>query len=93
MGRIEHLEYELGVKVQEIAFLTQRLAALPPAMTWTRDKPVRAGWYWYRHMPLIDPEMVLIRHGDCFVEMVSMVEVLPLDLVHGEWAGPLEPPQ
>lgn len=32
-------------------------------MTWTREKPVKAGWYWWKR-GAFEPEMVRVLFGD-----------------------------
>lgn len=61
-------------------------------MTWTRKKPTKPGWYWYR-----------APNGDMWIEEIDCIEggaystdqygrCLLVDMYDGEWAGPLEPP-
>ena len=54
-------------------------------LTWTRERPTKAGWYWRRTAQ--ENEII------CWVapDALAMKEVLD-SLPPGEWAGPLEPP-
>lgn len=62
---------------------------------WSRDRPSRPGWYWFRNTDLVDehePRIVYLRDyvrglavGNCHIDGFTRYE-------EGEWCGPLEPP-
>jgi hypothetical protein len=64
------------------------LAALPPAMTWTTEKPTKAGWYWY-HCDGQDDKIVVYVDKNMVVEQGAW----HVSEITGQWCGPLEPPQ
>jgi hypothetical protein len=74
-------------------------------MTWSKNLPTAAGWYWYRHlggedgcMPWIggSPVVVEISEPDglqVWVTHMDYQDALTSENFPGEWAGPIEPPQ
>lgn len=60
-------------------------------LTWTTEKPTKPGWYWWRNNSCFDPDILKVDVlGDKFV--IHRDEDI-LETPHGEWAGPLEPPE
>ena len=55
-------------------------------MGWTKEKPTKAGWYWYRRLQGHN-EVVLV-DGKLMQTMDSFI--LVSDAV-GEWQGPITP--
>jgi hypothetical protein len=67
-------------------------------LTWISEKPTKPGWYWYRAQvqpPRLESlQVVLIEQylGDrLLMSLIGSDERLPIP--HGQWAGPLEPPE
>lgn len=67
-------------------------AGAPSPLRWTREKPKRAGWYWYRNQGNLNI-------GDVFMAVWGFVANLngsghPVSVkdLDGEWAGPLPEP-
>lgn len=74
------------------------------AMKWTREKPTVPGWYWYREPRRVgtdedpqwlDPECVRVRinPGGAFAGFQGSDSEDFVADCHGEWAGPLSPPE
>ena len=64
-------------------------------MTWTQDKPICTGWYWWRETQETDPEILKIYYTTTSVLMAGSMDGwdLPVDdLEGGEWSDRLEPP-
>ena len=49
-------------------------------LRWTTTRPQQLGWYWWR-FDVSASSIVIYFHAD------------GIDRTHGEWAGPLEPPE
>ena len=67
-------------------------------LTWTRERPTYAGWYWVRwpKQPQYGPEIVLIEQPNGPDTDYLEIRDVPLheyiDIEGGvEWQGPLEP--
>lgn len=64
---------------------------------WRGEKPDCAGWYWYKPPSIGEPRLILVDHGR--IDMKLMADLGPplnmvdVQRVQGQWAGPLEPPQ
>jgi hypothetical protein len=59
-------------------------------LTFSTENPTENGWYWYRQGN-VKPMFAQIENGK--VRALAMpVDTLRLEL-HGEWAGPLKPPE
>ncbi len=68
------------------------------ALTWTREKPTKPGWYWSR-VPFVADTAELIHlvrgeNGILFepAEYVDMITTLAEFNTHCEWAGPIPEP-
>lgn len=72
------------------------------AMRWTKEKPTATGWYWYRgdYDPSGKEAQPLVVHMDTEGKVLLLsprawkpfTEYPDLDVLNGEWAGPIEPP-
>ena len=64
-------------------------------MNWTKERPTKAGWYWYQGPhEQSEPEVLAVEFDDEFDRFVQF-GVGPqawVDECNGQWAGPLEPP-
>ena len=75
--------------------LEQELSRMIPV--WRAQKPDCAGWYWLKPPGIGEPKLVLVDHGR--IDMKLMVELGPplnmvdVQRVQGQWAGPIEPPR
>ena len=59
---------------------------------WSRERPSKAGWYWYRECEEIVDVLHVVRSfftGICRVANRGNQD--ELDFYKGEWQGPLEP--
>jgi hypothetical protein len=65
-------------------------------LRWTRERPKVEGWYWWRDLEATeDPSdgmivYVYAANGGLYVDNDG--DTVRLSTVHGEWAGPIEPP-
>ena len=70
-------------------------------MTWSSDKPVKPGWYWYRRSPEDEDwcvpdevvELVLEKDTLAYALRSDRISFEPIDRLHGQWAGPLPIPK
>jgi hypothetical protein len=68
-------------------------------MNWTRDRPTKTGWYWWRDPEYREnlPEVCKV-YRDRFEAILRITwndssgADYPVTDYDGEWAGPLEPP-
>ena len=62
-------------------------------MNWSRDKPPKPGWYWYRRDEAQSPVLMRVEGSGKKTTAVSpdgrWESVFNMA---GEWSGPLEPP-
>jgi hypothetical protein len=61
-------------------------------LTWTKEKPKTAGWYWWRGLAQETEPLIV------FVDEVGYFQwpdgaSQEVGLTKGEWAGPLDPPK
>ena len=71
---------------------TNRATAMSE-LKWTRKKPTKPGWYWYRGQ--CDGHTVEVIHfidDDGEGPYLATSDDLAIDAMDGEWAGPVEPP-
>lgn len=61
-------------------------------MIWTKNMPVTPGWYWWRSMAGSTPRMLLVGSDGRFLCFGDSLLTRCAD-IHGEWYGPVEPPQ
>jgi hypothetical protein len=66
-------------------------------MNWKKEKPKEPGYYWmrnycYTHLKQVfeEPQIVIV-HDDGEINFPGDPE--PLDILRGEFYGPLEPPK
>lgn len=71
--------------------------------TWTKEKPTKDGWYWYRHNPekyqdlppAVSAPLLLMVYDDAthYQDTVNDMfgQAIPSNM-DGLWAGPIEPP-
>lgn len=60
---------------------------------WTKEPPTVPGWYWYRPQPGNPAWLVeLWQNAKGLMYAEADREFTPVCSMHGEWAGPLEPP-
>jgi hypothetical protein len=60
---------------------------------WTREKPIKPGWYWYRGE--CDGKIVKVLHfidDDGDGPYLATSDDVALGDLAGEWSGPVEPP-
>jgi hypothetical protein len=69
----------------------------PPPPSWTRKRPTKPGWYWYRDA---DREEVVLHvfdpQGNGVMKVWEWSEghmLRPIAEYDGEWWGPMTPPQ
>ena len=53
-------------------------------MTWTRNAPKVAGWYWFRYKPTREPEVVYVGLYDGDLGVIGKGL---LDYITGEWSS------
>ena len=73
-----------------------------PALTWTKERPVKEGWYWYQEdgknmdspMPAWIFDASSIRYACRYGphELLCFREPHRLDECPGQWCGPIEVP-
>src|SRR5688500_13985706 len=65
---------------------------------WTSEKPTKSGFYYYRQSNDEEPIVLKVEVLDDREGLMSVVwlpgdnAAEPLELRHGDWAGPIEPP-
>lgn len=65
-------------------------------MTWTTDKPTKMGWYWWREKYVggKNPKyLVRVLEVENIDGVLGIRGYNKIRLMHGHWAGPLEPPE
>jgi hypothetical protein len=66
---------------------------------WTLEKPKKSGFYYYRQSNDEEPIVLKVELLDDREGPISVVWLPgdnapePLEKCHGDWAGPIEPPQ
>ncbi len=82
-----------GMKAELIQRITAALAA--PRLRWTREKPVKAGWYWMSSIVGGSPSIMKIIDGDDMLVALDDGIEKPVQAFNKayEWAGPLEMPE
>jgi len=62
------------------------------SLIWTKEKPVKAGWYWLRGLDEVS--IVQVRMGgELYVVPSGWDDTYALRNVDGEWAGPIPEPR
>lgn len=60
-------------------------------MTWTKKRPTRSGWYWYKQAN-VEPQIMRLYPAPGYDNKLVVEGVLPLSSYRGYWAGPVEQP-
>lgn len=60
-------------------------------MKWTKTPPAEFGYYWWKIIPDVSPEVILVFEDGTFFKAGDDHEYT-LDHEGGEWFGPLEAP-
>lgn len=64
--------------------------------TWTEDKPTCPGWYWYKPPGIGEPKLILVDNGRIDTKLMADLgppnNLVDVQRVKGQWAGPLLPP-
>ena len=62
--------------------------------------PTQTGWYWYKADKEFSPIIVAVQKREdetrvvkLFALFIESLDMLEVENLPGEWAGPLEPPQ
>jgi len=64
-------------------------------MNWTKEKPTKQGYYWWRQYPSTKPRIAKVwgYDGECeYVAWMGTDNDSNLIDTEGEWFGPIEPP-
>lgn len=63
-------------------------------MTWTRERPVKPGWYWFKHSNIpLNPFVIRVTPHGTFTESGTTTQY-KLEDYEGEWSSlPLEMPK
>jgi len=78
--------------------LINRLSSPPPSplvpapLVWTKEKPTRAGWYWYRNMGERNIGDVYMAVWGFVAHLSGSGHPVAVKGLDGEWAGPIPPP-
>jgi hypothetical protein len=63
---------------------------------WSDDLPDCAGWYWYKPPGIGEPQLLLVSHGRIDTKLMADLgppnNLVEVQRVKGQWAGPLLPP-
>ena len=65
-------------------FKKEPLKASDELLTWTKDKPTKPGWYWYRGLYQVQSSIIYIAPN---IDIVNSLKGSK-----GEWAGPIPEP-
>ena len=69
---------------------------------WTRERPIKAGWYWWRGHNRPEELVRVNRYNGVFwmagfvddpEDCVMVNYVFALNECGGEWSGPIDPPR
>ncbi len=64
--------------------------------TWSDRKPDCPGWYWYKALGAVEPQLILVDHGRIDTKLMADLgppnNLVDVQRVKGQWAGPLLPP-
>ena len=70
-----------------------------PLLTWAAEKPTSPGWYWYRPDTEVLPIIVAVQKREdiagfvkLFALFVESLDMLEIENLPGQWAGPLPSP-
>jgi hypothetical protein len=69
-------------------------------LTWTKEKPTKPGWYWLRlYVSRGDlgsgyrPNIAYVQDDGSICFLGSESDLKIEEVLEGEWAGPIEPPE
>lgn len=63
-------------------------------LRWTKEKPEKPGWYWWRFDRVYGPRIVCVEDDTYKLVVYGIKEYCEwVKFVHGEWAGPIEEPR
>ena len=62
-------------------------------MKWTRDKPMRIGWFWFRDLVTEVPKKIVYVNAPAISAFGG--GYIDLRMLNGteEWSGPIPPPE
>ncbi len=64
--------------------------------TWTQATPTCPGWYWFKPPGVAEPQLLLVDHGRIDTKLMADLgpphNLVDVQRVQGQWAGPLLPP-
>ena len=64
--------------------------------TWGHDKPSCPGVYWHKPPGIAEPRLVIVDHGRIDTKLMADLgppnNLVDVNRIAGEWAGPLLPP-
>ena len=76
------------------AVLERELRHVVP--TWTETKPDCPGWYWFKPPGIAEPRLMHVDHGRIDTKLMADLgppnNLVAVQRVAGQWAGPLLPP-
>jgi len=76
------------------SLLERELCHIVP--TWTESKPSCPGWYWLKPPGVADPKLILVDNGRIDTKLMADLgppnNLVDVQRVQGQWAGPLLPP-
>lgn len=63
---------------------------------WTEALPDCPGWYWYKPPGIGEPQLLLVGHGRIDTKLMADLgppnNLVDVQRIKGQWAGPLLPP-
>ncbi len=70
-------------------------ALAAPRLTWSKEKPSKAGWYWMSSIVGGSPSIMKIIDGDDMLMAIDDGRERPVQAFNKayQWAGPLTPPE
>ncbi len=64
---------------------------------WSESLPDCPGWYWFKPPGIGEPQLLLISHGRIDTKLMADLgppnNLVDVQRVKGQWAGPLLPPR
>lgn len=75
--------------------LEQELSRMLPV--WTEERPTCAGWYWYKPLGVAEARLVNVDNGRIDAKLMADLgppnNLVDVNRIKGQWAGPIQPPQ
>ena len=63
---------------------------------WSDERPSCAGWYWYKSPGIEEPRLIYVDNGRIDAKLMADLgppnNLVDVNRIKGQWAGPLEPP-